>query len=75
MIIREDALGFGHISTANISNNIGLVYFKQGKHKEALTELDKALKIQKKVLGNTHVSTKKTQKNIDYLKKDMVKKQ
>jgi len=26
-------------------------------------------------LGNTHVSTKKTQKNIDYLKKELLKKQ
>jgi hypothetical protein len=39
-----------------------------------LKELIKTLKIQKKVLGKDHSSTKNTQKNIDNLKKDMMKK-
>jgi hypothetical protein len=48
-----------------------LVYFKQGKHVEALNELDKALKIRKHVFGKEHSFTKKTQKNIDYIKSKM----
>jgi len=38
-----------------------------------LNELNKALKIQEKVLGKEHSSTKNTQSNIDYLKKEMMK--
>jgi tetratricopeptide (TPR) repeat protein len=60
---------------ASTYNSIGLIYFKQGKHQEALNELDKALEIQEKALGKDHTSTKHTQKNIDYIKKSMAEKQ
>jgi len=35
--------------------------------------LDKTLKIQEKALGKEHPSTKNTQRNINYLKNEMVK--
>jgi hypothetical protein len=50
-----------------VHSNIGLIYFKQEKYKEALVELNIALKIRKTVFGDEHSFTRKTQKNIDFI--------
>jgi len=71
--IRQETLDKNDYSIALAHSNIGLVYFKQGKYNQALEELDKALEIRKAIFGETHSFTRKTQKNIDYIKKKMLK--
>jgi hypothetical protein len=51
-----------------------LIYTKQGKYKKALEELNKTLDIQKKIFGEKHSFVKKTKNNIQYIKKQMIKK-
>jgi tetratricopeptide (TPR) repeat protein len=73
--IRKENLGDGHYRVALSHVNIGLIYLNQDKHQKALDELDKALKIQEKIFTKNHSFTRKTQKNIDYIKKEMKSKE
>ena len=52
------------IPIANLYNEIGLVYYKQGDYEKALEYYRKALVIKEKQLGNNHPSTSITYNNI-----------
>jgi tetratricopeptide (TPR) repeat protein len=65
LAIREKVLGKDHPSTATSYNNIGSMYYQQGKYREALKYLEKALEICKAKLGEDHPYTKGTQEWID----------
>ena len=65
LAIREKVLGKDHPDTAQSYNNIGSMYYQQGKYPEALEYLEKALKICKARLGDDHPYTKATQEWID----------
>jgi tetratricopeptide (TPR) repeat protein len=63
----KTALGAEHISTLNTVNNLGNLYYNQGKLAEAENIYVRALEGYKKVLGAEHTSTLDTVNNLGIL--------
>jgi tetratricopeptide (TPR) repeat protein len=64
---KEKALGPNHLSTLSIVNNLGVLYFNQGKLVEAGEMYQRALAGTEKVLGPDHPSTLYTVNNLGSL--------
>ena len=63
----EKALGLEHASTLLVVNNVGLLYYDQGKFDKAEQMYVRALSGQKKALGQDHLSTLTTIHNLGSL--------
>jgi tetratricopeptide (TPR) repeat protein len=63
----EEALGAKHTSTLDIVNNLGILYWQQGKPKEAEAMYMRALRGKEEALGAKHTSTLETVNNLGVL--------
>jgi hypothetical protein len=61
---RKKVLGAEHTLTLDIVNNLGLVYWNQGKLAEAEQMYDRALQGYEKALGAEHTLTLSTVNNL-----------
>jgi Tfp pilus assembly protein PilF len=64
-------LGPTHPEVANSLNNLGWLYYDQGKYADAEPLLQRALNIFEEVLGSEHPTTQKVRKNYEGLLKKM----
>jgi Tfp pilus assembly protein PilF len=64
---RTEALGAEHMSTLNTLNNLGLLYYAQGKLAKAEAMYKRALAGKEKALGAEHTSTLETVNNLGNL--------
>ncbi len=69
-IIRQELLGENHPDTAQIYNNIGLVYDNQRKYNRAIEYFEKALRIKFSVLGENHPAIATSYNNIGVVYKN-----
>jgi tetratricopeptide (TPR) repeat protein len=69
LAIYEKVLGTDHPSTGQTYNNLGLLYYDQGKYEETEVYFMKSLAISEKVFGTDHPSTKIIKKNLEELKR------
>jgi tetratricopeptide (TPR) repeat protein len=67
---KEEALGVKHMSTLDTVNNLGILYGKQGKPKEAEEMYVRALRGREEALGAKHTSTLDTVYNLGNLHRD-----
>ena len=63
-MISEKVLGEEHPYTADSYNNLAMVYYSQGRYKEAEELYKKALLIREKVLGEEHPDTATSYNNL-----------
>ena len=54
---RISVLGHSHPETLTSRNNLGIAYWKQGLHTEALLLLEEAASVAERVLGSAHPLT------------------
>jgi tetratricopeptide (TPR) repeat protein len=66
--IKEQELGPGHQDTATSVNNLGLLYYSQGKYEEAEPLLERALGIWEESLGAQHPWTQAGRRNYAVLR-------
>jgi tetratricopeptide (TPR) repeat protein len=67
---KEEALGAKHTSTLDTVNNLGVLYWKQGKPKEAEEMYVRALRGKEEALGAKHTSTLDAVYNLGNLYRD-----
>ena len=66
--ISEKALGKGHISTAELYNNMGIIYDELEVYETALAYYIKALSVYEKVFGKNNFRTMKLNENIKVIR-------
>jgi tetratricopeptide (TPR) repeat protein len=64
---REKALSPDHISTLRTVNNLGILYWRLGRHDESEKMFQRALQGREKALGPDHASTLETVGNLGNL--------
>jgi tetratricopeptide (TPR) repeat protein len=70
---KEEALGPTHTSILNTVNNLGTLYYDQGKLGKAEQMYERALRGKEEALGPTHTSTLNTVNNLGLLYNDQGK--
>ena len=63
-------LGKEHLKVADIYNNLGVIYAEQKKFQEAIKNIEQALDIFQKILGNQHPRTLATNKNLQTIREE-----
>ena len=64
LAICEQQLGAGHPNMAGSLNNLALLYYHQGRYREAESLLKRALHIAEEQLGASHLMTQQILKNL-----------